>query len=304
MDRSMSLDTPRFGRVLTAMVTPFTPDGSLDLDGAATLARWLVKHGSDGLVVAGTTGEAPVLTDDERMNLTEAVANAVTVPVIAGTTTNDTAHSIGLTKRAKDIGAAGILAVTPYYNRPSQRGLLGHFGAIAESTDLPIILYDIPIRTGRKIEGTTTLTLTKNYANVLALKDAAGDVAETAALIREAPSSFEVYAGDDSLILPLISVGAVGVISVASHWVGQEIGRSMEALLEGRLAEAVETNHHLLASYRFESQVEWPNPLPTKAILRALGLPGGQCRLPMGQADASLDDAAKELCVELGLLNG
>jgi 4-hydroxy-tetrahydrodipicolinate synthase len=300
----MSVTSPRFGRVVTAMVTPFNAEGSLDLDGAASLARWLVATGSDGLVVAGTTGEAPVLTDNERMDLIEVVAGAVAVPVIAGTTTNDTAHSVGLTRRAKEIGAAGVLAVTPYYNRPSQQGLLGHFGAIADATDLPVILYDIPIRTGRKIDGSTVLALTQSHSNVVALKDAAGDVVSTAAFIAEAPDYFEVYAGDDGLIIPLMSVGAVGVISVASHWAARAIGASMEALVAGRLAEAVAINQGLLASYRFESQLEWPNPVPTKAILRALGQAGGQCRLPMGVADASLDAAARNLCMELGLLNG
>jgi 4-hydroxy-tetrahydrodipicolinate synthase len=304
MSSTMSVAAPRFGRVLTAMVTPFDDKGDLDLDGAATLARWLVAHGSDGLVVAGTTGEAPVLTDDERMNLIEAVAASVSVPVLAGTTTNDTAHSVGLTKRAREIGAAGVLAVTPYYNRPSQRGLLGHFGAIAEATDLPVVLYDIPIRTGRKIESETVLSLASSHANIVALKDAAGDVSTTAEFIRQASSGFEVYAGDDGLIIPLMSVGAVGVISVASHWVGTQMGASMEALVSGNLAEAVAMNQALLASYRFESQGDWPNPIPTKAMLRALGLPGGQCRLPMGEADAALDAAARALCVELGLING
>jgi 4-hydroxy-tetrahydrodipicolinate synthase len=286
------------------MVTPFAADGSLDLDGAASLAKWLVDHGSEGLVIAGTTGEAPVLTDPERMDLIQAVCEAVTVPVIAGTTTNDTEHSIGLTKRAKEIGAAGILAVTPYYNRPSQRGLLGHFGAIAQATELPVILYDIPIRTGRKIDSTTTLKLIDAYSNIVAIKDAAGDVSTTAELIMEAPSTFEVFAGDDTLTIPLVSVGAVGVISVASHWVGDEMGASIEALIEGRLSDAVSINQRLLASYRFEGQLDWPNPLPTKAILRALGLPAGQCRLPMGTAESSLDEAARSLLVDLGKLDG
>ncbi len=300
----MSVASPRFGRVLTAMVTPFDSDGGLDLDGAASLARWLVSTGSDGLVVAGTTGEAPVLTDEERMDLIEVVAAAVTVPVLAGTTTNDTAHSVGLTKRARDLGAAGVLAVTPYYNRPSQRGLIGHFGAIAQATDLPVVLYDIPIRTGRKIESSTVLALASSHSNVVGLKDAAGDVATTAEFIRQASQAFEVYAGDDGLIIPLMAVGAVGVISVASHWVAGPMKASMEAMVEGRLAEAVLLNQGLLASYRFESQTDWPNPIPTKAILRALGLPSGQCRLPMGTADASLDEAARNLCRELGLLHG
>ncbi|NCZ89241.1 MAG: 4-hydroxy-tetrahydrodipicolinate synthase, partial [Actinobacteria bacterium] len=146
---------PRFGQVVTAMVTPFHKDGSLNLDGAKRLARWLQDNGNDGLVIAGTTGEAPVLTDDERLSLFKAVVEAVTIPVIAGTGTNDTAHSIHLTKEATKLGVAGILAVTPYYNRPSQAGIDAHMRAVCESTNLPVVIYDIPVRTGRKINTST-----------------------------------------------------------------------------------------------------------------------------------------------------
>ena len=164
----------RFGRVVTAMVTPFHKDGSLNLDGARRLAKWLQDNGNDGLVVAGTTGEAPVLTDAERLSLFEAVIGAVTIPVIAGTGTNDTAHSIHMTKEASKLGAAGILAVTPYYNRPSQAGIEAHMRAVCESTDLPVVLYDIPVRTGRKISTPLLLKLARDVKNVVAVKDAGG----------------------------------------------------------------------------------------------------------------------------------
>lgn len=176
----------RFGRVLTAMVTPFDSDGALDLDAARRLARWLQDHGNDGLVVAGTTGESPVLTDDERLSLFAAVIEAVTIPVVAGTGTNDTSHSVHMTKEAARLGAAGILAVTPYYNRPSQAGIAGHMGAMAEATDLPVVLYDIPVRSGRKINTPTILDLARRHHNVLALKDAAGSPGETASVIANA----------------------------------------------------------------------------------------------------------------------
>ena len=295
----MSLAQPRFGRVLTAMVTPFNEAGEVDYDAAAVVARHLVDNGSDGLVVAGTTGESPVLTDEERLSMIRAVAEAVTVPVIAGTTTNDTPHSIGLTKQAKALGADAVLVVTPYYNRPSQAGMSAHFAACAESTDLPVILYDIPARTGRKIAAETILSLVDSHSNVVAVKEASGDVTNASELLRDVPSSFEMYSGDDSLTLPLMAIGCVGVISVASHWVGKEMKDCFEAFAAGDVARAAEINRTLLASYRFEGSERWPNPEPSKAILRALGLPVGQCRLPMGPPDPELDAAASALLASL-----
>ncbi|MFZ9157093.1 MAG: dihydrodipicolinate synthase family protein, partial [Ilumatobacteraceae bacterium] len=178
----------RFGRVITAMVTPFDSDGSLDLDGARNLAKWLEANGNDGLVIAGTTGEAPVLTDDERLSLFAAVIESVSIPVIAGTGTNDTLHSIHMTKEATKLGAAGILVVCPYYNRPPQAGIEAHVRAVAQSTDLPIVVYDIPVRSGRKINTPTLLKLANEVSNVVALKDAAGNPAETANVINQAPA--------------------------------------------------------------------------------------------------------------------
>jgi dihydrodipicolinate synthase/N-acetylneuraminate lyase len=195
----------RFGRVLTAMVTPFNDDGSLNLDVAQQLARYLQDHGNDGLVVAGTTGEAPVLTDDERLALFAAVIEAVTIPVIAGSGTNDTAHSVHLTKEAAALGAAGILAVCPYYNRPSMAGIDGHMRAMAGASDLPVMVYDIPVRTGRKITTAALLKMFREVPNIVALKDAAGNPGETASLISMAPDGVEVYSGDDSCTLPLLA---------------------------------------------------------------------------------------------------
>ena len=210
----------RFGSVVTAMVTPFDDKGALDLDAARDLARWLVANGNEGLVVTGTTGESPVLTDDEKLALWAAVAESVTVPVIAGAGSNDTAHSVHLTREASQLGVAGILAVCPYYNRPSQSGIDGHLRAIAAATPLPVVVYDIPVRTGRKITTATLLRLACEVGNVLALKDAAGNPGETAAVISNAPDGFEVYSGDDSMTLPLLAVGAVGVVGVATAWTG------------------------------------------------------------------------------------
>src|SRR5579862_117283 len=187
--------SPRFGAVLTAMVTPFDAEGRLDGDGAAALARWLVDHGSDGLVLTGTTGESPVLTDDERVELWRVVREAVSVPLIAGSGTNDTAHSIGLSKEAEAARMDAVLVVTPYYNRPSQAGLAAHFTAVAEATRLPVMLYDIPVRSGRRILPDTLLSLARDVPNILAVKDAAGDLPGTSRVAAEAPGDFEIYNG-------------------------------------------------------------------------------------------------------------
>ena len=294
-------DAPRFGRVITAMVTPFGDDGALDLEAAVELANWLAAHGSDGLVLTGSTGESSVLTDDEKVALWRAVADAVTIPVIAGTGSNDTAHSVHMTTLAATCGVDGVLVVTPYYNRPSQAGLFEHFRAVAESAgDLPVVLYDIPVRSGRRIKTATMLRLAREVPAIVALKDAAGDPATTAHLVAQAPAGFEVYSGDDVLTLPLLAIGAVGVISVASHWVGPQFRRVIDAFLAGDLAAAVAGQAELLDSFDFESSEEFPNPLPTKAILRALGLRVGQCRLPMGDATSELEAHAAKVLAAVG----
>jgi 4-hydroxy-tetrahydrodipicolinate synthase len=291
----------RFGAVLTAMITPFDDVGALDVDGAVTLARWLVQHGSEGLVLAGTTGESPVLSDEEKVELWSAVAAAVTVPVIAGSGSNDTAHSVALTKRAAEVGVAGILAVTPYYNRPPQAGLDGHFRAIAGASSLPVLIYDIPIRTGRKVAHETLVTLAREVPTIVGVKDAAGDPTASARLIAEAPMGFDLYSGDDGLTLPLLAVGAAGLISVAAHWAGEEIGAMVASFFKGDVDEARRINARLLESWAFQTGDLTPNPIPAKAMMRALGLPAGQCRLPMGPGPVGLEARATEV---LGRLRG
>lgn len=289
----------RFGQVLTAMVTPFARDGALDLDGAQELARWLVANGNDGLVVAGTTGESPTLKIDEHIELIRAVAEAVDVPVIAGTGSNDTDHAIESTRKATAAGATGILSVTPYYNRPSQEGLLAHFRSIAAATELPIMLYDIPGRTGRKIDTSTLITLA-GVPNIVALKDAAGHPDETARVIAETGGGLEVYSGDDSLTLPLLAVGAVGVVGVATHWCGLETKAMIEAFVDGRPVDAMRINQRLMESWDYETGDLAPNPIPTKAMLRLLGVPGGVCRPPMGPEPEWLEDSARKVLSNLG----
>ncbi|CAI8352215.1 MAG: 4-hydroxy-tetrahydrodipicolinate synthase [Acidimicrobiaceae bacterium] len=292
--------TPRFGRVLTAMISPFTKDEALDIEGAQTLAKWLVERGNEGLVIAGTTGESPTLTHEEQINLITAVVEAVDVPVIAGAGSNDTKAAVELTESCTEAGAAGILTVTPYYNRPSQQGLLAHFSAVARSTDLPVMLYDIPVRSGRKIDTSTILQLADEVENIVALKDAAGDVGETARLIAAAPEGFEVYSGEDSLTLSLLSVGAVGTVSVASHWSTPETTELMKAFFAGDFNRAIEVNRRLIPSYDFESGDLTPNPIPTKAMMKILNLPGGDCRLPMGPEPDWLAEKARGILSGLG----
>jgi 4-hydroxy-tetrahydrodipicolinate synthase len=298
---SPALDAPRFGRVITAMVTPFDDGGALDLDAAVELARWLAAHGSDGLVLTGSTGESSVLTDDEKTDLWRAVAEAVSVPVIAGTGSNDTAHSLEMTRRATGCRVDGVLLVTPYYNRPAQSGIFEHFRSVAEAAgDLPVMLYDIPVRSGRRIALDTMLRLARQVPNVVALKDAAADPPTTARLIAQAPAGFEVYSGDDVMTLPFLSVGAVGVVSVAAHWVGPQFRRVIDAFLAGDLATAIAGHAELLDSFDFESTPEYPNPLPAKAMMRAMGLAVGQCRLPMGPSSPELDALAAKVLAAVG----
>jgi 4-hydroxy-tetrahydrodipicolinate synthase len=297
----VEFDSPRFGRVVTAMVTPFDEYGALDVPAAVDLARWLAAHGSDGLVLSGSTGESSVLTDEEKVELWRAVAESVTIPVIAGTGSNDTAHSIDMTRRATETGVDAVLVVTPYYNRPSQAGLFEHFREVAEAAGgLPVVLYDIPARSGRRIATPTMLRLAREVPSIVALKDAAGDAPTTAHLAAQVPVGFEIYSGDDVMTLPLMAVGAVGVISVAAHWIAPQLRQVIDAFMAGDLAAAISGNAELLDSFDFESSEDFPNPLPVKAMLRALGLKVGQCRLPMGASTPELDTQAQKILAAVG----
>lgn len=290
----------RFGAVVTAMVTPFADDGALDVGAAVALARWLVDNGSDGLVLAGSTGEGSVLSDSERTDLWRSVVEAVTVPVIAGTGTADTRHSVKLTKLASDAGAAGILVVTPYYSRPPQSGIEAHFRAVAAATDLPVLLYDIPVRTGRRIGHDVMVRLAREVPNVVGVKDAAGDLAGTARLMADVPASFELYSGEDCLTLPLLALGAVGVIGVATHWAGPTFAEMIAAFHKGDVERAREANTTLLPSFAYETSELNPNPIPTKALLRTLGHRVGECRPPLGPAPVGLEERAGALLAGLG----
>lgn len=288
----------QWGAVLTAMVTPFDDSGALDLDAAAELARWLQDHGNDGLVVAGTTGEAPVLTESDKLDLWRAVSEAVTIPVVAGTGSNNTAETVELTKKATDIGVAGALVVGPYYNRPPQSGIETHFRAVAEATSLPVMIYDVPGRTGRRIAHDVLVRLFSEVSNIVALKDATGDSPAAARLMTDVPS-LEIYSGDDSLTLPLLAVGAIGVVGVATHWAAPEFGDMISAFEKGDVVRAREINARLQESYVYENSETCVFSQAAKAMMRTLGLRVGDCRLPLGPAPAGTEERAREVYANL-----
>jgi 4-hydroxy-tetrahydrodipicolinate synthase len=277
-----TLPAPRhFGSVLTAMVTPFDAQGRLDLDAAARVARWLAAHGSEGLVVAATTGEGSVLDDEERLALVQAVSQAVTIPVIAGTGTNDTRHSVELTRRAQSAGAAGVIAVSPYYSRPPQAGIEAHFRAVAEATRLPVMLYDVPLRTGRRIAREVLVRLFREVPNLVAFKDATGDPAAAASLLAEPSLHVDLYSGDDALTLPLLAVGAVGIVGTTTHWTAPLFARMIAAFRAGDVAQAQAIHRALQPSFAFVNSDECVFTMSVKAMLAVLGVHTGECRLPL-----------------------
>jgi 4-hydroxy-tetrahydrodipicolinate synthase len=267
-----------FGRVLTAMVSPFTADGALDLDGAQQLAVHLVDAGNDGLIVNGTTGESPTTSDVEKAQLVRAVVEAVgdRAHVVAGAGTNDTAHSLELARDAAKAGAHGLLAVTPYYSKPPQEGLFRHFTAIADATDLPVMLYDIPGRSGVPIN-TETIVRLAEHPRIVANKDAKGDLGRASWAI--ATSGLAWYSGDDMLNLPLLSVGAVGYVSVVGHLVTPDLRSMLEAYLSGDVTKATEIHQKLLPV--FTGMFRTQGVITTKAALSLRGLPAGPLRMPL-----------------------
>ncbi|MET8365551.1 MULTISPECIES: 4-hydroxy-tetrahydrodipicolinate synthase [unclassified Micromonospora] len=278
-----------FGRVLTAMVSPFTPDGSLDLDGAARLASHLVdEQGNDALVVNGTTGESPTTTDAEKERLIRAVVEAVgdRVRVVAGVGTNDTRHTIELAAAAEKAGAHGLLVVTPYYNKPPQSGLLRHFTAVADASGLPVMLYDIPHRSGVPID-TETLVRLADHARIVAVKDAKGDLTATSWVTSRTGLAF--YSGEDALTLPALAVGCVGVVGTSTHFTGALTAQMIEAYDAGDMPAALALHRRLLPLFTgiFRTQ----GTILVKAGLASLGLPAGPVRPPL--VDATDDEIAQ-----------
>ena len=290
----------RFGSVVTAMVTPFREDHAVDHDGAQSLASWLLDHGSDAIVVAGSTGESPTLTRKERAELYRAVGEAVRGrgKMICGTGTYSTAETLELTQDAEDAGADGLLVVTPYYNKPPQRGLIAHFERVADATDLPIIAYNIPGRTATRIEHDTLIHLSAT-PNIVAVKDSTGDFQGISRLMAEAPD-FEVYSGDDWATFGYVCLGAVGVVSVASHLVGPQIRQMIELIETGDVAAARKIHEDL--SPLFNALFITSNPIPLKAALEMLGRPAGVPRLPLVPATAEERGRVRKALEDAGLL--
>lgn len=274
------MSTPRFGTVVTAMVTPMKADGAIDLDETKRLAQWLVEHGSGGIVVCGTTGEGPTLSDAEKLSLFAAVVSAVRgkAKVIANTGGNDTRRSVEFTKQAADCGVDGALVVGPYYNKPPQAGLIDHFTAIADATALPIMIYNIPGRTAVNIVPDTIVALSA-HPNIVAVKESSGDLMQIAEICARAPHGFEVYSGDDHLALPVASIGGVGVVSVASHLAGDDIKSMLDLHSAGDVEAAASIHQRLLPLIR--ALFATTSPIPVKAAVARLGFSVGRCRLPL-----------------------
>lgn len=289
---------PYFGRLLTAMVTPFNADGSINYEAGADFADWLLANGSDGLVVEGSTGEAATMDMDEKIKFMQTIVARVNgrAKIVAGAGTNCTASTIDLVKKMEACGVDGVLVVGPYYNKPTQEGYYQHFEAVAKATKLPIIVYNVPGRTGGNIAPETVARLAADFSNIVAIKEAAGNVAQTAELYRVLPEDFSIYSGDDGLILPFLSVGACGLISVLANVNGNILQQLMQAYSEGRVKDAADLNKVMvpLAKAMFIES----NPIPIKAaVTKVTGIEAGAPRLPLtpisAAAEAKLDAALK-----------
>lgn len=289
---------PYFGRLLTAMVTPFSADGSINYEAGADFADWLLANGSDGLVVEGSTGEAATMDMDEKIKFMQTIVARVNgrAKIVAGAGTNCTASTIDLVKKMEACGVDGVLVVGPYYNKPTQEGYYQHFAAVAKATKLPIIVYNVPGRTGGNIAPETVARLAADFSNIVAIKEAAGNVAQTAELYRVLPEDFSIYSGDDGLILPFLSVGACGLISVLANVNGNILQQLMQAYSEGRVKDAADLNKVMvtLAKAMFIES----NPIPIKAaVTKVTGINAGAPRLPLtpisAAAEAKLDAALK-----------
>ncbi|ACX51511.1 dihydrodipicolinate synthase [Ammonifex degensii KC4] len=295
----MSVD---FGYVLTAMVTPFDREGRLDLAQAKRLARYLVENGSDGVVVAGTTGESPTLTKEEKIALFTAVTEEIggRATVIAGTGSNDTAQSVELTKAAEKAGVDAIMVVAPYYNKPSQEGLYRHFRTIAESTNLPVMLYNVPGRTAVNILPATVARLAQDVPNIVAIKEASGNLDQVSELRRILPDDFAIYSGDDALTLPILALGGRGVVSVVSHLVGKRLKEMISSYYSGNVTLAAKIHRELYPLMK--GMFITTNPVPVKAALNLLGINVGPPRLPLVEANQAEKEKLAELLREAGLL--
>lgn len=269
-----------FGRVSTAMVTPFDKKGHIDLAKTTQLVNFLIENGTDSLVVAGTTGESPTLSKEEKLALFDHVVKAVNrrIPVIAGTGSNNTYASVELTKKAEQLGVDAIMAVAPYYNKPNQEGLYQHFKAIAKATSLPVMVYNIPGRSAVNIHPETIIRLSR-IANIVAVKEASGDLSAMTHIIANTEDDFVLYSGDDSLTIPVLSIGGAGIVSVASHVIGNQLKELVNAFLNGQNEKAAKLHQHLLPI--MQGLFTAPSPAPVKTALQLKGLDVGSVRLPL-----------------------
>lgn len=288
-----------WGRIITAMVTPMHPNGEINYDKAKDLAKHLVERGSTALVINGTTGESPTVTSEEKLKLLSCVKEAVNVPVIAGVGTNSTAATIENALRTEEAGVDGLLAVVPYYNKPNQESLYAHFEAVAQATELPVMLYNVPGRTGANMTAETSAALSK-IPNIVALKEASGNLVQLATVVRDAREGFLVYTGEDSQILPTLSVGGYGVVSVSAHVVCREIKYMIDNYLNGNVDEAMKM--HLKLIDISDKLFMTANPIPVKAALNILGFDVGITRLPLAAPSDHVINVLKDAISELGLL--
>jgi 4-hydroxy-tetrahydrodipicolinate synthase len=270
------------GRLFTAMITPFNERGAVAVDEAVRIAKFLVERGNDGVVVAGTTGESPALETDEKLQLFGAIKAGLgkNGTVIAGSTGNNTHHSVALTKEAEKTGVDAILATVPYYNKPTQDGLLLHFGAIAEATSLPVVLYNVPSRTGTNMLPATVHELARRHANIVAVKESTGDAAQLSLLVRDARPGFTVWSGDDYFYLPTLALGGYGVVSVAGHLCSRELRAMADAFDAGNVATAGRIHRDLSAL--FAALFTISSPIPVKWAMNEFGFHAGECRSPLG----------------------
>ncbi|WP_052218161.1 4-hydroxy-tetrahydrodipicolinate synthase [Thermincola ferriacetica] len=290
-----------FGRVMTAMITPFDKDLAVNFGEVRKIARYLADNGSDGIVVAGTTGESPTLTKEEKLRLFEVVMEEVgdRVTVIAGTGSNVTADSVKLTKEAESIGVHGVMLVTPYYNKPPQDCLYNHFKTIAANTSLPVMLYNVPGRTGCNLLPDTAAKLAK-IDNIVALKEASGSLDQVGEIRRKTPDNFMIYSGDDGLTLPLLAVGCCGVVSVAAHVVGKEMNEMIAAFQRGDVEKAKSIHLDLLPVFR--AMFITTSPIPVKAAMNMLGFAAGELRPPLGPAGPAESEVIRKTLLQKGIL--
>ena len=300
----MRSNEPIFGRVLTAMITPFDAVGNVDYAEAGRIAQWLTEHGSDGLVVTGTTGESATLSLDEKMRMYETVVQAVQgqAKVLAGTGTYDTAETVELSRAASEIGIDGLLVVTPYYNKPSQEGLYQHYAAVASASALPVMLYNVPARTSVNLEAATVLRLAQ-IENIVAIKEASKLLDQVGEIIACAPEGFQVYGGADEVNLPILALGGVGNISVISHVVGPDLQKMHQAFFQGDLETARRIHLNTLPITR--AMFSAPSPVPTKTALAMMDvLPSSRVRLPLVEANEKERGLIHAALKDYGLLRG